>query len=402
MTTEPSPHEVAQEWSRQALGHDQSTDIPSLLQWVSRHDYVVPAQQIDAAQLAIGSGRRTHRAEMIYRANHAMRRQQLVVEITQFEQQFFELSCEERNAAWQTLFGEATEHPDLTARLARLQSGLDVECPPEPEDANEQRLWRICREIFLASPPVAAKLRAAMLADWNANAEIWDHVTRTLLRFDRAFYRAVAPWLIQFQKETCTGAFDASRLLLLNERKFFAIFYSLAAVLAIGWVLFADALIAKIAFPSLLAALVGWAKGYRPWCWLLSLPHGLIVMLFLPVCSRLPPRRRRQQRNRGDKVGAFISGLNLVIGMYVLISLRDREPSGQIAHPRVYQTQGRSIPRTLPSDPARDDLQYKAAYEATRILMGIPDDATPEQKAMIERGFSPNELPQSGQPDRSR
>lgn len=391
MTTEPSPLEVAQEWSRQTLGHDQATDVPSLLRWVTRNDYTLPAQQIDAAQLAMGSGRRTHRAEMIYRATHAMRCQRLLAEIAQFKQQYFELSCEERDATWQTLIGEAAEDPVLTWRLTRLQSGLDVECPPEPEDANQKRLWKVCCEIFLASPPVATSLRAEMLAEWNADPATWDEAARTLVRVNRAFYRAVAPWLIQFQKETCAEAFDAGRLLLLNPKKFFAIFYSLAAVLAVGWIWFPYATIASTIFPSLLAALVGWAKGYRSWCWLLSLPHGLIVMLFLPVCSRLPPRRRREQRNRGDKVGAFITGLNLVIGLFVMTSFIDFGPSRGADTPRQHQNQRQTSPVATPP-PDRESPQYKAAYEATRILMGIPENPTPEQKAIIERGFSTKDL----------
>lgn len=401
MTTEPSALDVAHEWARQTLGRDQATDVPSLLRRISNNDYAMPGDQIDAVQIAVGSGRPADRAEIIYRTTQAMRRQRLENEITQFQQQFFELSGYERDITWQTLIGEATEDPDLTVRLTRLLSGINVECPSEPEDLNQKRLWKVCREIFLASPPVATSLRAATIAEWTADPATWDEAARTLVRVNRAFYRAVAPWLIQFQKETCAEAFDAGRLLLLNPRKFFAIFYSLAAVLAIGWILFADSIIAKIVFPSLLATLVGWAKGYRPWCWLLSLPHGLIVMLFLPVCSRLPPRRRRQQRNRGDKVGAFISGFNLVIGLFVMTSFIDFAPPRRGDTPRQLRNLGQASPvATPPLD--RESPQYKAAYEATRILMGIPENPTPEQKAMIERGFSAPEFPRPGQQDRSR
>ena len=400
MTTEPSALDVAREWAQETLGRDQATDIPSLLRRITDCDYAMPGDQIDAVQIAVGSGQPADRAEIIYRTTRVMRRQRLENEITQFQQQFFELSGYERDITWQTLIAEATEDPDLTVRLTGLLSGINVECPPEPEDLNQKRLWKVCREIFLASPPVAASLRAAMIAEWSADPATWDEAARTLVRVDRAFYRAIAPWLIQFQKETCTEALEARRLQLRNPRKFFAIFYSLAALLAIGWILFPDATIANIIFPSLLGALIAWTKGYRLWCWLLGLPQGLIVVLLLPVCSRFSPRRRRQQRNRGDDVGLLISGLNLVIGMW-LAGFIDFEPPQPDDTPRPHQSQGQASPvATPPLD--RESPQYKAAYEATRILMGIPENPTPEQKAMIERGFIPKELPRPGQQDRSR
>jgi len=387
VTTEPSPLDVAHEWARQTLGHDQATDIPSMLREIASSNYLLPGDQIDAAQIAFGSGRRAQRADMICRATHAMRRQRLIAEIAQFQQQFFELSCDERDITWQALSAEATEDPDLMVRLAHLQSGLDVECPPEPDDANQQRLWKACGEIFLASPPVAAALKAAMIAEWRSDPATWDGVARAMMRGHRRYFQAIAPWIKRIQRETRAEISEARRLRFVKSGKLYVLYGFLPIIIAICGILSVVSPIPILVVPGLLAGLIAWAKGYRPRYWLLSLPQGLFIMLCFPDCSRSPPEQRLRQRAGANVFGMFVSGMNLFFGTLILISLHEDQVrrSGAISPP--YQSQQHASPVTTPSQDS-DVTQRNAAFEATRILMGIPDDPTPEQKAIIEQGIT--------------
>ena len=62
--------------------------------------------------------------------------------------------------------------------------------------------------------------------------------------------------------------------------------------------------------PGLVAAVIAWQKGYRPWFWLLSFgPVGMFWMLFKPSLDKATtPEERERWESRADWTGGVLSG----------------------------------------------------------------------------------------------
>ena len=82
---------------------------------------------------------------------------------------------------------------------------------------------------------------------------------------------------------------------------------------------------------GLFAAGVAYAKGYRPWFWLISLgPVGALLMLLRPNLNRATtPEVREQWEERADWTGGILSGITLffmmampIAGAVAIFSLR--------------------------------------------------------------------------------
>jgi len=87
--------------------------------------------------------------------------------------------------------------------------------------------------------------------------------------------------------------------------------------------------------PGLLAAVIAWNKGYRPWFWLLAMgPIGLLWILMTPgLLQAATPEERERWETRTDWSGGILSGLTMLpmfalplIGMLVFMSLRAPMP----------------------------------------------------------------------------
>jgi hypothetical protein len=74
---------------------------------------------------------------------------------------------------------------------------------------------------------------------------------------------------------------------------------------------------------SLLAALMAYMKGYRPWFWLFSLgPIGALLMLLRPNLDRATtPEELEQWEHRADWTGGILSGITLFFGMVPLAGM---------------------------------------------------------------------------------
>ena len=62
--------------------------------------------------------------------------------------------------------------------------------------------------------------------------------------------------------------------------------------------------------PGLIAGVIAWHKGYRPWFWLLSFgPVGMFWILFKPSLDKATtPEERERWESRADWTGGVLSG----------------------------------------------------------------------------------------------
>lgn len=65
---------------------------------------------------------------------------------------------------------------------------------------------------------------------------------------------------------------------------------------------------------GLIAGMIAWYKGYRPWFWLLSMPPiGFLVIALIPGLGRATtPEERERMESRADWTGGILSGFTLV------------------------------------------------------------------------------------------
>ena len=67
--------------------------------------------------------------------------------------------------------------------------------------------------------------------------------------------------------------------------------------------------------PGLVAGVIAWQKGYRPWFWLLSFgPVGMILILFKPNLNKATtPEERERWESRADWTGGVLSGFTAFV-----------------------------------------------------------------------------------------
>ncbi len=67
--------------------------------------------------------------------------------------------------------------------------------------------------------------------------------------------------------------------------------------------------------PGLVAGVIAWLKGYRPWFWLLSFgPVGMILILFKPNLNKATtPEERERWESRADWTGGVLSGFTAFV-----------------------------------------------------------------------------------------
>ena len=77
--------------------------------------------------------------------------------------------------------------------------------------------------------------------------------------------------------------------------------------------------------PGLIAGLVAWSKGYRPWFWLLSMgPIGALVIALIPgLAHATTPEERERMESRADWTGGILSGFTILpaLGLPLIVVL---------------------------------------------------------------------------------
>jgi hypothetical protein len=186
----------ARAWAARQLNCDCS-DIRSLLTLVTESDYVLSANETDAAQVFSNCPLDNYPA-IVERSRRAGEFDRLTTNLADFKRHFFNLPCLERKQSWELLAIECSSFPDLMARLMRLKNGLDVTWPATSPGSNQQYLLQVCRDVFLASPLEAAHLRRRLCDRWRHDVATWEDVVDEMLENHGGILQAIAPWVDQF------------------------------------------------------------------------------------------------------------------------------------------------------------------------------------------------------------
>jgi hypothetical protein len=127
--------------------------------------------------------------------------------------------------------------------------------------------------------------------------------------------------------------------------------------------------------PGLLAAVIAWNKGYRPWFWFLAMgPIGLLWILMTPaVAQATTPEERERWETRTDWTGGILTGFTLLplfalplLGMLwftaVSVSVRTAAPMPMPTPPvvtgSVMEESGQSDPTIqVEPDPEKADVK---------------------------------------------
>ena len=188
-------------WAIHALDFDKQSELldhAALLRLVVRRDYSIGPEMIDAVQIVSNSLSLTAQPGRWRQAASQGRHQRCLENVTAFVQQFFDLSCDERRRRWTTLVMDCAGEPASAMWLNRLERGLDAELPPLTDNSNDNHLIQTCREVFLARPAKAARLRREFCEMWRRDVSTWENVTDEALERHPQFLEAVAPWVDEF------------------------------------------------------------------------------------------------------------------------------------------------------------------------------------------------------------
>jgi hypothetical protein len=207
MTTESHEFSLhARQWAFRALNFRtlssdcsyRSSDATWLLGTIAEAGYQLPADQVNAAQIVTRSSSLAKCASIGARAENAGQYDEKCQDLAEFKSAFFDLTCGARSRRWESLSKTCAAFPDLISQLVRLKPGLECDFPSKTEDSRQQHMLQICRDVFLASPPTAARMRRRFCNEWRADPNVWEQVVDDLLLVDGEFLKTIAPWVDAF------------------------------------------------------------------------------------------------------------------------------------------------------------------------------------------------------------
>ncbi|MDB5347791.1 MAG: hypothetical protein JWP89_6168 [Schlesneria sp.] len=177
------------------------SDITWLLTTIAEAEYQLPSDQVNAAQIVASSNGLTQSSLIDAQASIAGRYHECWRELADFKNEFFELTINARSRRWQTLSQRCVDFPDLVTQLNLLEPGLETSFPSSIDDARQRELLQICRDVFLASAPIAARIRRTFCNEWRADPETWEKVVDDLLMTHGRILETIAPWIDVFGDE---------------------------------------------------------------------------------------------------------------------------------------------------------------------------------------------------------
>lgn len=195
------------------LGKNEVPGIPALLSMISAAEFQMSPVQIEAIQILANTA---VNPKMIQRTVDESRYAQICGELAQFKELFFLIPPAERKSRWNVLNQRCSQSPNLAFQLNQLRLALDVDVPAASDDVVSTEIVDACTRIFLANPRHAAEHRGKLRAHWAAEPHNYEQKIIRLAAEHRAFFNAVAPWLIEFasrcsQKNQQKSAYDALR-----------------------------------------------------------------------------------------------------------------------------------------------------------------------------------------------
>jgi len=201
MSDQASTSLNARHLAERMLDISDGIDRARLLRRVAEQDYVLPPEQIDAMQVLVNPTGMSLAVETMAREERRGHEEHLAVRVAAFKQNFFGLSCQERQRQWTSLIDECQPYHYLTTYLTRLKPGLLVASPAEPEDQDYGTLLETCRHVFVAPFRTAAELRLSFCDEWRKLPSVWDDIVDDMTEQYPEFFENVAPWVDAFGEQ---------------------------------------------------------------------------------------------------------------------------------------------------------------------------------------------------------
>lgn len=182
-------------------GDDQDVQTADLLRRLSESEYCLASDLADAMQVLVDPKGLASRPNVIDRADFVGRKQGLETAVASFAESFFTLPNFDRRLRWQELAGACCNVPHLRRWLKEMQTGLEVERIPVLAGDGDNNFVKRCCEAFVSRPLERARIRQELIIAYSRIPGFWQDVAWALQSQDRSFEEGVAGYIFD-QPET--------------------------------------------------------------------------------------------------------------------------------------------------------------------------------------------------------
>lgn len=196
---QPSILLQARQWSASTLEVGTNCGTAELLQRVTRDDYMVSPERIDAMQLLVNPQAFALITIVAQSAVEMGMRATMEAAVAGFANSFFEIPPDQRQQQWQSLQQECQAFPELQQWLNHLEPALHLLHIPETDDESSDAFVKLCCQSFVARDPERARRRQAIIHMYLHEPCPSQSVIADLQADHREFVTAVVPWLPELQ-----------------------------------------------------------------------------------------------------------------------------------------------------------------------------------------------------------